>query len=69
MNMNNEIITLIIATKIIRVVIIIILKSKIEIQLNIFWYFDSTVLTERLFFSIDFNLDKDSSVIGIFELS
>jgi hypothetical protein len=67
-NVKIEIITLIIATTNIRRVITKILKSKIEIQLNIFSYLDSIDLTERLLRSIDSNSEIELSMSIILEL-
>ena len=56
-----------IATATIKRVITKILKSKIEIQLNIFSYLDSIDLTERLLRSIDSNSEIELSMsINIF---
>ena len=57
-----------IATATIKMVITKILKSKIEIQLNIFSYLDSIDLTERLLRSIDSNSEIELSISMISEL-
>ena len=50
-----EMVTLIIVINTIRTMITIMLKSKIETQLNMFSYFVVIDLTDKLFFSIDRN--------------
>ena len=45
------------------------LKSKIEIQLNILSYLDWIVLIDKLFFSKDFREDIDFSISKILDLS
>ena len=57
-----------IATATIKMVITKILKSKIEIQLNIFSYLDSIDLTDRLLRSIDSNSEIELSISIILEL-
>ena len=54
-NVKIDIVTLTIAINTIRTVITIMLKSKIETQLNMFSYFVVIDLTDKLFFSIELN--------------
>ena len=63
-----EIITLIIAINTIRIVITIMLKSKIETQLNMFSYLDVIDLTDKLFFSNNSNSLIELSISNILVL-
>ena len=67
-NVKIDIVTLTIEINTIRTVITIMLKSKIETQLNMFSYFVVIDLTDKLFFSIDRNSLIELSISNILAL-
>ena len=67
-NVKIDIVTLTIAINTIRTVITIMLKSKIETQLNMFSYLDVIDLTDKLFFSNNSNSLIELSISNILVL-